>query len=454
MLLGGAGAKIVNFVFPAGCLGISYYLYFRHPILYNGFVWWLFFITPFLRRICDWRIGAFTQPSSSYILLSPFLASLVCLHTLYVNLPKTRENGSTPFVIAIAAIFYGYLIGIIYGKPVSTTVELLDWLPQVAFGYHLYVNWRRYPLHMQNIKRVFMWGILIMGVYGIYQYIVAPEWDRLWLVESGMISSAGSPYPFGMRVWSTMNSQGPYADYAVTGLLILLACQSWLVIPASIAGALSLLLSLVRAGWITLMAGVLVLLTSLSAKQKFRIFMGIVCMTLVLIPLVTMEPFAKSVTARLETMTNLQEDGSAKARQGTYAILFDTAVSQIVGKGIGSFDTDGAPIVLLINLGWIGAIPYVGGLIFGSLLIFTTKTDARNLDFAVIRAIMVKSLLFLLTSSTMKGAQGLLLWGFLGMGMSQLKYQAYIKQQKYLKIYESAILEASQASHQSKEQAS
>jgi hypothetical protein len=434
--LGSFGAKILNIFFPVFAFAIGCFFYFRYPILYNGFVWWMFFITPFVRRICDWRQGAFTPPSGSYILLAPFLVTLISGHTLYSNLPKVREQGSAPFVMALAAVLYGYLVGVINGDPIKTTTSLLEWITPILFGFHLYVNWKRYPIYTQNIKRVFLWGVLIMGIYGIYQFLVAPEWDRLWMIGSGMDSSAGSPVPLGMRVWSTLNSQGPYADYATTGLLILLSCEGALVAPAAGVGALSLLLSLVRTAWLGWIAAMLSLLASLNPKQKFRIVVSIAVLVIVMIPLISMEPFSKVILGRLETMTNLQSDGSGQARQVTYAILIDEALSEVVGRGIGSFDTDSAVLVLFMNLGWIGVIPYVGSLLFGCILIFIEKNNNNDLMIPIIRGILIKSLLFLLASPTMRGSQGMLLWSFLGLGLSGRMYYQNYSLQKLLLLRE------------------
>ncbi|MFM7603245.1 MAG: O-antigen ligase domain-containing protein, partial [Pseudanabaena sp.] len=247
---GGIGIRILGIVFPLGSFLVAWYLYFRYPFLYIGFVWWLFFLTPFVRRVADFRTGTFTDPNP--ILLAPTVAILVTANTMYCNIPKAREQSTIPFVLAIASVVYGYCVGLL--NPSTTamkaTIAFLGWLTPVIFGYHLYVNWRRYPEYSKVIQKIFLWGCLIVGVYGIYQYVVAPEWDRLWLVGSKMDSSAGSPVPYGMRVWSTLNSPGPFADMMATALLVLFSCKSPLVTPAAIAGTLSFLFSAVRTGWL------------------------------------------------------------------------------------------------------------------------------------------------------------------------------------------------------------
>jgi hypothetical protein len=72
---------------------------------------------------------------------------------MYFNIPKAREHGTIPFVLAIASVVYGYCVGLL--NPSTTamkaTIAFLGWLTPVIFGYHLYVNWRRYPEYSKVI---------------------------------------------------------------------------------------------------------------------------------------------------------------------------------------------------------------------------------------------------------------------------------------------------------------
>ncbi len=417
---GEIGSKILGVLFPLGAFVVGWFLYFRYPIIYIGFVWWLFFLVAFVRRIADFRLGAFTD--SSPILLAPFLAILVCGHTLYFNLPKVREQGTSAFILALSSVFYGYCIGIIKGNPLIASVRVLEWIAPLLFGYHLYVNWHRYPEYSRNFKKVFLWGALVMGIYGIYQFLVAPEWDRLWLISSGLLSSAGKPVPLGIRVWSTLNSPGPFGDFMATGLMILLSCRSGLVAPAAAVGSLSFLLSIVRTAWIGWFLGMVSLLTSLPVKLKFRLVLTVTVLALIVVPLGTIEPFSTTISTRLESLTDLSNDGSAKDRQFAFTLLFNDAISEFIGRGIGGFDTDSAFLVLMIELGWIGAVPYVLGLAACIFAVFSFKIKNDDIFLPVTHAVLVKSLFFLLAGPTMRGAHGIILWGFIGIALAGKKY--------------------------------
>jgi hypothetical protein len=423
--LGAFGARLLNNLYPLGAFLVGWRLYCCNPILYTGFVWWIFFLTPVIRRIADFNAGAFLN--SSPILLAPYLAVIVCVYTLYLNLSKTREQRSIPFIIAIAAVAYGYLIGLINGgSAISVSVAFLEWVSPLLFAYHLYVNWNKFPEYCQNLQRVFLWGVLIMGAYGVYQYLVAPEWDRLWLIGSGMRSSAGAPEPFGIRVWSTMNSPGTFGVFMAAGLLILFSCQSVLVLPSVVFGALAFLLGMVRTAWIAWFLGIMLIITSIKPKQQFKLVLTIAILSALVIPLVTMEPFASTILNRLETLSDIGNDGSFNERQILYSLLLNDAITSYIGRGIGVYGGfDSAILVMLFDLGWIGSIPYVGGLMLTIFTIFRNPQKTKNIFTSIIRAIIIQSLFYLFAGASMKGASGMLLWPFLAMAMAETKYSTY-----------------------------
>ena len=97
LLIIAGGGKILNLVFPAGSLVVGIFLYFRAPLLYMGFSWWLWFLTPLVRRLADYRSG-FNDPSP--ILLAPYLVSLITIITFWQYLPKIHQLGGLPFLLS------------------------------------------------------------------------------------------------------------------------------------------------------------------------------------------------------------------------------------------------------------------------------------------------------------------------------------------------------------------
>ena len=420
-ILGGAGG-ILNLAFPVAAFAVGVFLYFRYPIHYIGFSWWMWFITPLVRRLVDYRSG-FNDPSP--ILLAPYLVILVAIFSLWQHLPKTYYQGGLPFILSFVGVLYGYLIGLIKSSPIPATIALLEWLIPLLFGFHLFVNWRNYPQYRQNIERVFVWGVITMGTYGIIQYLVAPEWDRFWLKNTGMIS-VGSPEPLGIRVWSTMHSPGVFGIVIAAGLLLLINQQGALRLPASMVGYLAFLLSLVRAAWVMWLIGLFAHISSLKSKHQIRLIIVFTMMAIMLVPLVSIESFSEIITSRISTFSSIQNDGSATGRLVAYSIFFNNPLLTLVGYGIGNVPGllawDSGVLIILFALGWLGSILYLGGIL---LIFFRLLQDSKvSLDpfFSIARAISFGSFLTLIFGSQHLGAPGVILWGFLGLGMAASKY--------------------------------
>ena len=413
----GAG-KILNYIFPVGAFFVGVLLYFRAPLLYVGFGWWMWFIAPFVRRLADYRGAGFTNPSP--ILLAPYLVAFVAIITLYRHLPKLYSGG-LPFVIALSGVIYGFLIGLINKEPQQALIALLDWLAPLLIGFHLFVNWRDYPSYRQNLERTFVWGVLIMGGYGIIQFLVAPEWERFWLTNAAIVS-AGTPEPLGIRVWATMSSPEPFAAVMAAGLLLLFCSQSVLRIPASVVGYLALLLSLVRAAWLGWFAGLLSLTSSLKPKLQMRLLITILVMAIGVIPLATIEPFSEVINTRLETLSDVQNDGSAQVRQETFANLIGSALVSYLGEGIGGEGYDSTVLLLPLHLGWLGTIPYVGGMLALTFALFQSSEGKLDPFVGASRAIIVSCIIRFPVNGVTLESSGAVLWTFLGIGTAAITY--------------------------------
>jgi hypothetical protein len=419
-ILAGAGS-ILRLAFPVGSLAVGIFLYVRYPILYIGFTWWMWFLTPLLRRLVDYRSGWDQQ---GLILLAPFLVTLITFATFLRHLPKSYRIGGLPFVLAFTGVFYAFLVGLIQTSPALAARALLDWLTPILFGFHLLVNWRDYPSYRQNIQRTFLWGVFVMGVYGLLQYAVAPEWDMLWLVNSKMTTSAGAPVPFGFRVWSTLHSFGHLAVFLMAALLLLFNSQGPLRLPASAVGYLSFLLTSARSTWGGWLLGIFTLMISLKPHLQMRLVVTILVMVLCVFPLTTIEPFATAINSRFQSFSDLKNDGSANARGEIYSDTnLDLAFSNSLGNGIGGGGvTDSGILDIFFTLGWFGAIPYVGGMVLVLFELFQSS-EARFDTFAsASRAIALSVVWLLLFFSSMISFFGLFFWAFSGMGMAACKY--------------------------------
>ncbi|MFM8006965.1 MAG: O-antigen ligase domain-containing protein, partial [Dolichospermum sp.] len=275
-------AGLLRLIFPVTALLLAVFLYLRHPILYIGFTWWIWFISPLLARLVDYRAG---WDPTRQMLIAPYLVVFVTIATFLKYLPSAIRQGGLPFVLGFIGVFYAFFIGLVYNQPIPVIRGFLDWMSPIIFAFHLFVNWRDYPSYKHNIQRVFIWCVLVVGAYGIYQFVVAPEWDRFWLIESKLFTSSGNPVPFGMRVWSTVHSVGPFGAVMQAGLLLLFTSSGPLIFPASAVGYLSFLLSQARTNWGGWLLGIIMIMGSVKAKIQMRLITIILVMAMCVLPL-------------------------------------------------------------------------------------------------------------------------------------------------------------------------
>src|SRR5215211_6585680 len=286
LTLGGLEMQVgifLQLLYPlAGC-AVGGLLYWRYPTLYLWFTWWVWFLTPEVRRLVDYQQG---WTPSSPVMLAPYLVTALTLFTLLRHLPKLRLHPFLPFGLVLLALFYGYMIGISRGQGVlAASFDLLDWLVPVVFAFYLMVHWRSYPRHLRVIQRTFVWGILFVGLYGLLQFLYVPAWDRFWMLNAP-IASIGYPEPFEVRVFSTLNSPGPFAIVMMAGLLLLFNSGKVLRWPAAAVGYASFLLSLVRSAWGGWILGLLFIVMA-GWRLRMRLLLSIGITVVAVWPLLT-----------------------------------------------------------------------------------------------------------------------------------------------------------------------
>ncbi|MBE9076331.1 O-antigen ligase domain-containing protein [Romeria aff. gracilis LEGE 07310] len=428
-ILVGVSAPL-RILFPSGALLIGTVLYSRQPVLYVGFTWWLWFLSPWVRRLIDYQSG---WQNPSIVLLAPPLVTMVSSITLLRFLPNAHRHGGLPFTLCFASVFYGFLLGLVQNSLAGSIVALLNWLPPLVFGFHLFVNWHLYPAYRQNIQRTFLWGVLVMGAYGVWQYLTSPEWDRFWLINVDT-PVFGDPEPLGIRVWSTMNSPQPFAAVMMAGLILLLSNRGSLKFIATGVGYLAFLLSLARSGWLSWMVGLLIYIPSLKSHLQIRLLITLMIMALLVVPLASMEPLASEIAPRLESLSQTREDNSYQARLEGYNQLLEEATTEFIGQGLGAEvesdslgSRDSGVLTLLFSLGWIGTIPYITGI----FLIFSKLFQSAEAGFdkftSAARAIAFGIFAQIGLNVAMLGAVGMVLWGFLGIALAASRYNTQIK---------------------------
>ncbi len=435
--------------FPAMSFLIGIFLYRNYPCHYVGFSWWIWILTPLISRLNDHLTSWDPQRT---IMIAPFLVSGISSVTLFRYFLSSNDRDNFPFRFVLVGILYGTLVGIVSTSQISVFRSLIEWLVPVSFGYHLFWNWKLYPQYSDTFRTTFLWGVLITGCYGVFQFMTAPEWDCNWLIQTEIVSS-GKPEPFGIRVWSTMHSPAPFASFMMSGLLLLLSSKSALQIPATVVGYLAFLLSLVRSAWLGWFMGLILMTSSIKLELQVRIVSLLTIIGLCVIPLSSMEPFSEVVSARFTSLTDVENDSSFMARSGNLGGYLYSAISHPLGQGIGNIwvrqpngtlaqqITDNGVVDTLVTLGWLGTIPYLMGLFMLASLVMKSKAVRYDTFMSAARGISISFVMQIISANSLIGIGGMFLWGFLGIVLSGERY--YRHQQAHEQAHEQALMEES-----------
>ncbi len=234
------GARLMQLGYPVMALGVGALWLWQRPVGYLSYAWWVWFLTPAVRRLLDNETG-FTE--TSLVTVAPYLVSCLAALPVLFNLHRFPRPYRLPFAFIFLGLIYGYGIGVLVSGVFGATFDLLNWISPIILGAYLLVTPHLFEKQRRAVQTTFVWGLLVMGLYGLYQFFVMPAWDAYWMSNAGM-GSIGTPFPFEVRVFSTLNSPGPFATVIMAGLLLLLRTPGILRWGAAAVGLATFLASL------------------------------------------------------------------------------------------------------------------------------------------------------------------------------------------------------------------
>ncbi len=429
VLMGKAG--LLEIIFPVGALATGALLVTRDPARFAAFTWWLWFLTPEVRRLVDYQAG---WSVISPVMVTPFAVGAMTWFVVAQYLPMLRYRAYFGFVPVMAGLFYAYVNGISQAGMAAATFALLNWLVPVTLGLYVALHWPIYPQIRDAVLRAFVLGLTLVGGYGLIQYFVMPPWDARWLINVGM-TNQGMPLPMQVRVFSTLNSSGPLAFLLVTGLAVLPAARGILV---PVAGALalgSLMLSLVRAAWLAGLFVFVWLLLTMPGRHRVRLVAVGIGLVLCSLPLLSVPRVNQAIVSRFDTLNSMENDRSYQERQEFYGRFLIQALTEVRGAGLGTVDTatkltnedgqlgvmayfDSGILRVPYELGWPGTLGYVVGIV--TLMVGLLRRGGAPPDpFArCAEAAALTILACMVFEHTLVKVTGVGFWFFLGMGMA------------------------------------
>ncbi len=401
---------LLNFLYPASALGIGIWLFATRPPLFLGYVWLLWFFSPFVRRVIDYAAGGYNPTPF------PLLAPLVVTILFAITVVRYGNRLTRPPFSGIGLAMIGVAIGFVVGLPNLTAVTLLEalmeWMGPLLLCFHLLALPSLYEKHRRVSLIVFALAASAMGAYGIYQYFVLPPWDRMWMIGSEM-ASIGFPYPQQVRVFSTLNSPGPFGMVMAALLLVVFADKKLWTQIAIVPGYIGWLLAVVRASWIGWLVGVAFAIFTTHGAMRRRLIYTLVFTGLLAVPIILQtSAISETVGSRMETLENLEQDGSFQGRVGQYSELVSMVAKNPIGRGIGTIYFDSGWVTIFYQLGLVGGLFYCAGLLYlvrDAWRTWRAPTDTFS-KFALATGSML--LFLMLAGSQQVGPVGCLMWSF------------------------------------------
>lgn len=365
-----ASGILAKIVYLSGCIALSVWASRRNPWDYLLLTLWVAALTPFARRLVDLAAG---WDPTNIMLTAPFLVAAPMVPSILQRL-RGLDAGTALFPgIAALCIFYGFVVTLLRGNLPSALIGAGDW--GVPVLYYFFIACHRDSI-AELVKRL-RWFVtmcmLLLGTYGVVQFAALPVWDRYWMLSAD-VGAFGDPEPFLVRVFSTMNSTGPFSCWIMVLIILSFGLKSWLMPVARLAGLLSLAFTSVRTSWGGLAVGLLLVIIA-SGRKAIGYALGVAVGSAVVVAVVVSVPeINEAITQRIATFQNLEQDGSLLEREEEAGRMLTLIADNPLGVGVGTLGRgtiaadsgqilfrgpiDDGFLELFGSLGWIAGILY------------------------------------------------------------------------------------------------
>lgn len=381
---------------------------------YFPFALALWSLAPGLRRLVDWQFG---HGSTSVIIALPLIALLPLI------VPVVRNASSPKLSLAFKALSYFWLFGFLYalvvafasGGKLGALYQFINFVFPLVCGLWLLTRPTPRDESFEQLTTTFLWLGGILGVYGIYQFVAPPPWDVAW-VNNTNINSIGVAQPYGLRVFSTLNSPGTasfFFTFAVLLNLHKLSLRRPLVLLPVACSIAALALTNVRSAWLALAVGAVVYLVlspkrgpalgALAVLSLVTIIAGLNASTLL-----GSQDVTSQLLTRLNSFSDVDSDDSLNDRKRESAAALQEGLSEPLGQGLGTVGTatklsdsgsssdqltlDNGYLSRFVEMGIAGLIGYLFTLGAGLLLAARALARAASLKDAAWQQIAVTAL--------------------------------------------------------------
>jgi O-antigen ligase len=230
-----------------------------------------------------------------------------------------------------------------------------------------------------------------------------------------------------------MNTPQPFADYLLCGVMFGITSTRrvrYLAIPVAL---LVLGLTMSRSAWGGGLLGLIALSISLTARQRMRIMSLLLACVVLLGAAAQIPQVNETLTRRLQTLINIQQDGSFNDRVQNQQEAISTFQSSPFGLGMGadgraknSGSSYGVPQQsltigdngveeVLLSFGWCGSIVFLIG--FWGALLACVRTSKKP-ELIAVKALLIAMVTQIPLMGIFPGASGFLVWSSIAICLS------------------------------------
>jgi len=419
-------ALLTLVVFPSVILA---FLHSTYLIPYNLLVW---AVAPEIRRVADWFEGVYHPVS--LLSLAPLISSATVIIPAIFYIHRMERPITRVILYFAIALAYGSMIGLMKNG-ISTVYDLANYLiPMLLIPYCTVANFKMKDMDL--MLRSFSNIAVLVAIYGLIQYMLVPPWDAFWMQHVEM-NSIGVPLPLQIRVFSTLNSPGPTAQFFAFSLVPMIFVSKWrgaLNWLGVVLVIICLLTTLVRSAWLILIVMILSFVLTSASSMKWRLLAQLVILAGVLYLAIPHLPGAEVLVMRMQTLSDIQEDHSYNERLDLFHTMVPMVLHSPLGSGIGSLgqatklENDGALgefgvmdngfIAIFFTFGILGGILYFRALwLLGKIIIKRLIEDkAWNLYTRLSLSAFAGAIASLTTDNGFPGLRGFLIWFLVGLG--------------------------------------
>ncbi len=405
-------------VFVLGCLAVSAYAWRQGPGAHVQAMLVLFAFAPFLRRFVDVNAGF---EAGGLMLVGPLLALLVPFPRLIAFLDGHRSplsDGMAPVTVIFACVGYAACISAFQGAWVDAAAGALKWVAPLVYAAVLIATGERRTV-VDAATNAYMFVLPVIGLYGVFQYLDPPEWDRYWM-QFAVAVTAGLPLPYEIRVFSTLNGPASFATFTAIGILLVTMLRPvWASVIFCGPAALALLLSQYRTAWLSLGLGLLFCLLFSGTRARAGMIFG--AMFLGGMFALAIPGFSDALIDRVQTLGDGSDDGSLQGRLEQFVLLWNQPDSSLFGIGFttggdagvaGAMAVDGMLIACWLTMGLVFGAVCVAAFVWACCRTMVNAWRSSRRDAVALGALGCGALLHIPLASLASGELGFMFWTF------------------------------------------